>query len=48
MSISASALWGNLGVLGLLFVWKMIPKLVGVYPPARRSPLRTRSSRPCS
>jgi len=36
MSISASALWGNLGVLGLLFVWKMVPKLVGVYPLARR------------
>jgi Kef-type K+ transport system membrane component KefB len=36
MSISASALWGNLGVLGLLFIWKMIPKLVGVYPLARR------------
>jgi len=36
MSISASALWGNLGVLGLLFVWKMVPKLAGVYPLARR------------
>jgi Kef-type K+ transport system membrane component KefB len=36
MSISASALWGNLGVLGLLFIWKMVPKLVGVYPLARR------------
>jgi len=36
MSISASALWGNLGVLGLLFVWKMVPKLTGVYPLARR------------
>src|SRR5207253_6145530 len=36
MSVSASALWGNLGVLGLLFVWKMVPKLVGVYPLARR------------
>ena len=36
MSISASALWGNLGVLGLMFVWKMVPKLVGVYPLARR------------
>jgi Kef-type K+ transport system membrane component KefB len=36
MSISASALWGNLGVLGLLFVGKMAPKLVGVYPLARR------------
>jgi Kef-type K+ transport system membrane component KefB len=36
MNISASALWGNLGVLGLLFAWKMVPKLVGVYPLARR------------
>ena len=36
MSISASALWGNLGVLGLLFLWKMAPKLVGVYPLACR------------
>jgi Kef-type K+ transport system membrane component KefB len=36
MSISASALWGNLGVLGLLFAWKMVPKLLGVYPLARR------------
>jgi Kef-type K+ transport system membrane component KefB len=36
MNVSASALWGNLGILGLLFVWKMLPKLVGVYPLARR------------
>ena len=36
MSISASALWGNLGVLGVLFAGKMAPKLVGVYPLARR------------
>jgi len=36
MSVSASALWGNLGVLGLLFAGKMIPKLTGVYPLARR------------
>jgi Kef-type K+ transport system membrane component KefB len=36
MSISASALWGNLGVLGLLFAGKMAPKLGGVYPLARR------------
>src|SRR5438094_4206830 len=36
MSVSASALWGNLGVLGLLFLWKMVPKLAGVYPLARR------------
>jgi Kef-type K+ transport system membrane component KefB len=36
MNISASALWGNLGVLGLLFLWKMGPKLIGVYPLARK------------
>jgi len=36
MSVSASALWANLGVLGLLFVGKMAPKLTGVYPLARR------------
>jgi Kef-type K+ transport system membrane component KefB len=36
MNVSASALWGNLGILGLLFVGKMAPKLGGVYPLARR------------
>ena len=36
MNVSASALWGNLGGLVLLFVGKMGPKLVGVYPLARR------------
>jgi Kef-type K+ transport system membrane component KefB len=36
MNVSASALWGNLGVLALLFVWKMLPKLAAVYPLARR------------
>ena len=36
MSISASALWGNLGLLGVLFLGKMVPKLAGVYPLARR------------
>jgi Kef-type K+ transport system membrane component KefB len=36
MNISAGALWGNLGVLALLFVGKMVPKLAGVYPLARR------------
>jgi Kef-type K+ transport system membrane component KefB len=36
MSISASALWGNLGLLGILFLGKMVPKLAGVYPLARR------------
>jgi Kef-type K+ transport system membrane component KefB len=36
MNVSVSALFANLGVLGLLFLAKMIPKLVGVYPLARR------------
>lgn len=36
MNVSVSALWANLGLLALLFVGKMIPKLVGVYPLARR------------
>lgn len=36
MSVSVSALWANLGVLALLFAAKMVPKLVGVYPLARR------------
>ncbi len=36
MSVSAHALWANLGVLALLFLWKMVPKLGGVYPLARR------------
>lgn len=36
MNVSTSALWANLGVLGILFVAKMAPKLVGVYPLARR------------
>ena len=36
MSVSVSALWANLGVLGLLFLGKMVPKLAGVYPLARR------------
>jgi Kef-type K+ transport system membrane component KefB len=36
MSVSASALWANLGVLALLFGGKMVPKVVGVYPLARR------------
>lgn len=36
MNVSVSALWANLGVLGLLFAAKMAPKLVGVYPLARR------------
>jgi Kef-type K+ transport system membrane component KefB len=36
MSVSAHALWANLGVLGVLVVAKMAPKLAGVYPLARR------------
>ena len=36
MNVSANALWGNLGILALLFVAKMLPKFSGVYPLARR------------
>jgi Kef-type K+ transport system membrane component KefB len=36
MNVSAGALWGDLGVLALLFAGKMVPKLAGVYPLARR------------
>lgn len=36
MSVSAGALWANLGVLALLFAAKMVPKFAGVYPLARR------------
>jgi len=36
MNVSTSALWANLGILGILFAAKMGPKLVGVYPLARR------------
>ena len=36
MSVSAPALWANLGVLAILFAGKMIPKFGGVYPLARR------------
>lgn len=36
MNVSTSALWANLGVLGVLVLAKMAPKLVGVYPLARR------------
>jgi Kef-type K+ transport system membrane component KefB len=36
MNVSTSALWANLGILCVLFAGKMIPKLVGVYPLARR------------
>ena len=36
MNVSAAALWANLGVLGVLFVGKMVPKFAGIYPLARR------------
>jgi Kef-type K+ transport system membrane component KefB len=36
MNVSAGALWANLGVLSVLFAAKMGPKLIGVYPLARR------------
>ena len=36
MNVSARALWANLGILAVLFVGKMVPKLGGVYPLARR------------
>ena len=36
MNVSLSAVWANLGILALLFAAKMVPKLVGIYPLARR------------
>ena len=36
MNVSAGALWANLGVLLVLFVAKMGPKLAAVYPLARK------------
>jgi Kef-type K+ transport system membrane component KefB len=36
LNVSTSALWANLGILALLFAAKMGPKLVTVYPLARR------------
>jgi Kef-type K+ transport system membrane component KefB len=36
MNVSAAALWANLGILALLFVSKMVPKLTAVFPLARR------------
>ena len=36
MNVSTSALWASLGTLGVLFVAKMVPKLLGVYPLARK------------
>jgi Kef-type K+ transport system membrane component KefB len=36
LSVSASALWANLGILAILFAGKMVPKVAGIYPLARR------------
>jgi Kef-type K+ transport system membrane component KefB len=36
MNVSLGALWSNLGILGALVAAKMLPKLAGVYPLARR------------
>jgi Kef-type K+ transport system membrane component KefB len=36
LNVSLSAVWANLGVLGLLVVAKILPKFAGVYPLARR------------
>ena len=36
MNVSTGALWANLGILALLFVGKMVPKLAGVFPLAHR------------
>ena len=36
MNVSTSAVWASLGVLGVLFAAKMGPKLITVYPLARR------------
>jgi Kef-type K+ transport system membrane component KefB len=36
MNVSTAALWANLGILAILFLGKMVPKLTGVYPLARR------------
>jgi Kef-type K+ transport system membrane component KefB len=36
LNVSLSAVWANLGVLGLLVLAKMLPKFGGVYPLARR------------
>lgn len=37
MAVSLSAVWTSLGALGVLFAAKMLPKLGGVYPLARRT-----------
>ena len=36
MNVSLSAVWANIGILALLFAAKMVPKLAGIYPLARR------------
>ena len=36
MNVSVGAVWANLGILALLSAGKMVPKLGGVYPLARR------------
>src|SRR5712691_11441956 len=36
MDVSLGAVWANVGILALLFAAKMVPKLVGIYPLARR------------
>jgi Kef-type K+ transport system membrane component KefB len=36
LNVSLSAVWANIGVLGLLVAAKMLPKFGGVYPLARR------------
>jgi Kef-type K+ transport system membrane component KefB len=36
LNVSLGAVWANLGILALLFAAKMVPKLAGVYPLARR------------
>jgi Kef-type K+ transport system membrane component KefB len=36
LNVSLSAVWANIGVLGILVVAKMAPKFGGVYPLARR------------
>jgi Kef-type K+ transport system membrane component KefB len=37
MAVSLSAVWTSLGALGVLAAAKMVPKLLGIYPLARRS-----------
>jgi Kef-type K+ transport system membrane component KefB len=37
MAVSLSAVWASLGALGILAAAKMLPKLLGIYPLARRT-----------